>query len=969
MPFVFVDLIGEVRDVRWFPLTILILSLPAVVSSQMEIDAKGNPVPFQEMQWLPKNFSTPEGVMEGWQTRTCTENAHYFVFHFGPTRQVVEVTFWVKTPPKGQRGLSFGLSYGSPTHWANEAIRLALGGNGFLMQRDVGDWFTWRSNFSWLTIAPFQSNKWLEVRLVADPAIGAFQVWLNNYQAFPTILPFLSPVPQLSCFFLFNGEGTGAEIEVTEPKIRIGAIPNAPKSLRVIPVSHDCLQLKWQPSEKPTVRSYRIYKRNQLVAEVKSNTKEWTDTNVKSDEAFSYFVTAVVGSEGNTSTVSSSVDQKPVLPILESLPSWQDAAMPLPKTFPLVLRPSPHTRYDVVVIGATPAGIAAAISAARSGCKTALVERTTHIGGMMTGGLSATDRRYRQASGGLFAEFLRRVEGFYVQAHGENSPQHRACRDGYLFEPKVALQVFQHMIAETLNLHTYLRHELVGVVTDKHSNISAVLLLDKNRGIRWRMDGRIFIDATYEGDLAATAGVPYRVGREGRYEFGEEYAGEVFWDSRNRQITFGKSDGDKKVQAYNYRLTLTKRADNRRLIAAPPNYDPDLYAEIAERVKENVLWHPMEIVSLVKLPQQKFDANNTPGPFPSTDFIGANYEYPEADWHKREKIAREHRNYIVGLLYFLQTDQKLPNEFRVAAQHWGFAADEFVDNDNFPPQLYVREARRIIGEYVFTERDARPTFPGRRAPVHEDSIAVAEYPIDSHATTPRAPKQPYLHEGFFYLPQITVPSHVPYRVMVPKGRGMRDEGRDKRVDNLLVCGAVSATHIGFGTLRLEPVWLSLGQAAGTAAHLALAQNPQNPSVRSVPIDLLQRLLLQQGQVIAFFHDLPPPATEEFAAIQFFAVRGFFDTYEARPNEPADEGAARKILHRFAELVRRPTPFAFGTAKEKPMKSEIVKWLAALFDAGEDMVKEWCGVRESQLDEPISRGELCLWLYRIWWAIR
>ncbi|MFN3420551.1 MAG: FAD-dependent oxidoreductase, partial [Armatimonadota bacterium] len=398
---------------RWFPLAILILSLPAVTFSQVEIDEKGNPVPFQEMQWfwLWRELPIPKEEV-GFRTQTRTKNPHYLAFHFEPTRQVVEVTFWVKAPPKGQRGLSFGLSYGSPTHWANEAVRLALGGNGFLMQRDVGNWFTWRSNFSWLTVAPFQFDEWLKVRLVADPTIGAFQVWLNDRQALPTNLPFLSPVPQLSCFFLFNGEGTGAEIEVTKPKIRIDSIPNAPKSLKVIPISHDRLQLKWQPSETPTVRSYRIYKRNQLVAEVKPDTKEWTDTNVKSGEAFSYFVTAVADTESNTSSVSSSVEQKPISPISESLPSWQDAAMPQPKRSPVILRHLPVDHYDVIVIGATPAGIAAAISAARLGCKTALVERTTHIGGMMTSGLSATDRRYRQASGGLFAEFLRRVERF-----------------------------------------------------------------------------------------------------------------------------------------------------------------------------------------------------------------------------------------------------------------------------------------------------------------------------------------------------------------------------------------------------------------------------------------------------------------------------------------------------------------------------------------------------------------------------
>ncbi|MFA0746839.1 FAD-dependent oxidoreductase, partial [Fervidibacter sp.] len=506
-----------------------------------------------------------------------------------------------------------------------------------------------------------------------------------------------------------------------------------------------------------------------------------------------------------------------------------------------------------------------------------------------------------------------------------------------------------------------------------NSSIAAVLLHDRLRGIRWRMDGSVFIDATYEGDLAALAGVPYRIGREGRHEFGEEFAGEVFWDSRTRQITFGKPDGDKKVQAYNYRLTLTRRADNRRLIAAPPDYDPNRYAEIAERVKEGVLWHPMEVVSLRALPQRKFDANNTPGPFPSTDFIGANYDYPDADWHRREVIAEAHRRYILGLLYFLQTDPRLPDEFRVAAQHWGLAADEFTESDNFPPQLYVREARRIVGAYVFTEHDARPATAGKRAPVHEDSIAVAEYPIDSHATTPRNPKEPYLHEGFFYLPQITVPSCVPYRIMLTAGRGTRGEGREAGVDNLLVCGAVSATHIGFGTLRLEPVWMALGQAAGVAAHLALASSPRPPShatrpasVRSVPVDQLQRLLLQQGQVIAFFTDLPSPESEEFAAVQFFAARGFFDTYEVRANERVDEGAARKMLHRFAELKRLPLPHAFGTANETPTQGDIVRWLSALLNLSPEAVRQRCGISAFHPDEPVTRGQLCVWLYRLWW---
>ncbi|MCS7264528.1 MAG: FAD-dependent oxidoreductase [Armatimonadetes bacterium] len=914
------------------------------VHSQVEFDESGRAVKFEEAQWHQVKLTDKEGEILGFRTQTRTKNPTYLAFWFEPTRKVVEVSFKVKSPMKGQRGLSFGLSYGAPTHWANEAVRLAFGGNGLLMRRDVGDWFTWRSRFSWLSIFGFPFDQWLKVRLVADPTIGAFKVWLNDRTS--ELLPFLSPTPHVSCFFLFNGEGEGAIIEVTKPEIQLGTLPNAPKSLRIIQKGHDQLKLLWQPSETPNVRNYRIYRLDKFIAESKTN--EWVDTKIQKSEAYSYFVTAI-DENGK-----------------ESLPSWKDASMALIENLPIASNLTSRSRYDVVIIGATPAGISAAIAAARMGHKVAILERTEHIGGMMTGGLSATDRRYRQASGGLFAEFLQRVKQFYKQAYGENSTQYRACRDGYLFEPKVASQVFWRMLSETKNLNLYLRQELVGVVTDKPNCINAVLLFDRRRGIRWRMEGRVFIDATYEGDLALKAGLPYRFGREGREEFGEEYAGEVFWDSRTREITFGRPEGDEKVQAYNFRLNLTKRADNRKFIAAPNDYNPELYSEIAERVREGILWHPMEVVSLVKLPQEKFDANNTPGPFPSTDFIGANYDYPKADWHRRDQIALAHRNYILGLFYFLQTDHRLPNDFRSAANHWGFAADEFVENDNFPPQLYVREAIRIVGEYTFTEHDARPTSPGKRAPSHEDSIAVAEYPIDSHATTPRDPNQPYLHEGFFYLPQITVPSHVPYRVMVPKGHGKWEGGQIKRIDNLLVCVAVSATHIGFGTLRLEPVWMALGQAAGLAAHLALKGDGENPSVRSVPIDELQKLLLEQGQVIAFFFDLPQPNTEEFAAIQFLVVRNLFDTYEAKLNEIVDESMAQKMLHRFAELIRRSIPKSFGTAHERPNQGDIIRWIAELLNESHEEIVKRCGIHDFQPTEPLTCGKLSVWLYRIWW---
>ncbi|MCS7253455.1 MAG: FAD-dependent oxidoreductase [Armatimonadota bacterium] len=908
-----------------------------------ELDEAGNAA---LGQWLPMKLVTPVGELNGWQTQTRTKDAHYLVTSFEPTRKVVEVEFVVKTPRDGERGLTFGLSKGIPTHWTSEAVRLIFGSSGYISQRDIGGWFTWRSTFSWVTTIKFPGDEWISVRIVADPTIGAYKLWLSRVGTSQIeaswLLPFLSPVDELSCFFFFNGESDGGQIQVSEPTVKIGALPNAPKSLRVKPAEGK-LVLKWQPSETHDVHLYRIYRRGVQVAEVPANTLYWEDETVNPNEGYSYFVTALSDAS-------------------ESLPSWSDAAMTLPQPRPS-LKGAPAklvADYDCVVVGATPAGIAAAITLARRGWSVALVERTKHIGGMMTSGLSATDRRYRQASGGLFAEFVSHVEKFYREAYGAGSLQHRQCQGGYLFEPKVAEQVFWLMLSmPPIQPDIYLMQGLGGLLKDGN-RVTEILLDDRVRGLRWRMRAQVFIDATYEGDLAALSGAAYRVGREGRFEFNEEFAGEVFWDSLTRQVTFGRPDGDRKVQAYNYRLTLTRRPDNRRPLTAPPDYNPQLYAEIATRVKDKVIWHPMEVVSLVKLPQLKFDANNTPGPFPSTDFIGMNYDYPEADWEKREEIAAAHRNYILGLLYFLQTDERLPDWFRAAASHWGLAADEFEDNDNFPPQLYVREARRIIGDYIFTERDARPQSPGKRAPTHEDSIAVAEYPIDSHACTPREPFTPYIHEGFFYLPNITAPSHIPYRVMLPKEKGEDGQIKDG-LEGLLVCVAVSATHIGFGTLRLEPVWMALGQAAGTAAGMALVYG----STRKVPIDKLQRSLLEQGQVISFFFDMPPKWGIEFAAAQFFAVRGFFETYEARLKEALDNLSVANILQRFSNLFPLTNYEPFASANANPTEGEVIKWLAKCLRCTEEELLKRCGsLLDFNQNEPIRRGKLLKWLYML-----
>lgn len=574
------------------------------------------------------------------------------------------------------------------------------------------------------------------------------------------------------------------------------------------------------------------------------------------------------------------------------------------------LAQSPSKTYDVLVVGATPGGIAAAVTAARLGRKVALVCPSKWIGGMMTGGLSRTDFGSMQSAGGLFKEFVDRVHRSYVETYGANSPQARACRQGYYFEPKVATRIFHQMLAEQPHITVFLNHHPRGVVK-KGNRVTAVFVLDRPRFIRKTLSAKVFIDATYEGDLAAQAGAPYRIGRESREEFNEEHAGEIFWNPVKRQIVFGSGKGDRKVQAYNYRLCLTTRPDNFVPLPPPNQYDRSRYLTLIPDIHSGRLKGMDSVLSILPIPNDKFDANNHPLGNPSSDLIGGADEYPEADLWRREEIAEAHKQHILGLFYFLQNEAEVPEWFRREARRWGFPSDEFVDNGHFPTQLYVREGRRILGKYIFTENDARSPDPQRRPNFHPDSIAVADYPIDSHAT---APEKDGLLEGFFYLPgSQTQPSQVPYRVMTPLG-----------VENVLVSGCVSCTHIGYGTLRMEPVFMALGTAAGTAAHLSLLKNVPPAQLN---VSDLQRALLQQKHVICVFNDVPLDHPH-WAALQYCGTKGFFPTYDAKPDAPLTLEEMNEWLDRAARLLGRPIRLpASGNA-------------------------------------PLTRGQFCQWVYEM-----
>jgi len=311
------------------------------------------------------------------------------------------------------------------------------------------------------------------------------------------------------------------------------------------------------------------------------------------------------------------------------------------------------------------------------------------------------------------------------------------------------------------------------------------------------------------------------------------------------------------------------------------------------------------ILVLTAMPNGKTDANNQHAAFLSTDLPEENWPWPTSSWDWRDRFAKRLRDYTLGLLWFCQNDPELPEDFRIACSEWGFARDEFEDNGNFPRQVYVREGRRIVGEYLFTAHDALPVEKGKRAPLHRDSIAASHYSLDSHGVRKREPGRPHL-DGMFSWG--TMPYTIPYGVMVPKN-----------VEGLLVPVAVSATHVGLSTLRMEPCWMALGEAAGSAAHLAVAAGVVP---RQVNIGALQRELLNRGAVLIYFRDLAP-GSPAFEAAEILGLRGALDEWTVQPQAPIDAAVAKAWRVALA-LPAEPVPAA-GTTRGEYLAQLWKEW--------------------------------------------
>jgi len=517
---------------------------------------------------------------------------------------------------------------------------------------------------------------------------------------------------------------------------------------------------------------------------------------------------------------------------------------------------------DIIIYGGTSSAVSAAVQAVRMGRSVLVVSPDTHLGGLSAGGLGWTDTGRKETIGGVAREFYHRVWKRYQQPDAwrwqqqeeyGNTGQGTKAIDGenrtmWIFEPHVAEAVFEAFVAElgiTVHRNAWLDRDDGVILRDGRIQSLRTLSGDTYRG-------KMFIDATYEGDLMAAAGVSYHVGREANAVYGETWNGiqtgvlhhrhwfmsdispyRVPGDPASGLLPRVSADppgefgaGDHRVQAYCFRLCMTDHPENRVTFEKPEGYDPAQY-ELLARVYASG-WRE-QFDKFDPIPNKKTDTNNN-GPF-SFDNIGMNYDYPEASYERRREIFQEHETYQRGLLYFTANDPSVPEDVRESMSRWGLAKDEFTDNNHWPHQIYVREARRMVGAYVMTEHD---TLGKREVP---QSVGMGSYTLDSHNV------QRYVKPDGFVQNEgdIGVKTPKPYRIaygsLTPKA---------EQCANLLVSICVSSSHIAFGSIRMEPVFMILGQSAATAAALAIEADTQ---VQEVDYDKLQKRLLADGQAL------------------------------------------------------------------------------------------------------------------------
>ena len=511
---------------------------------------------------------------------------------------------------------------------------------------------------------------------------------------------------------------------------------------------------------------------------------------------------------------------------------------------------------DVIVYGATPGGFCAAIAAAREGAKVVLLEPSAHVGGVNTGGLSFSDsnQTIRSTLLGLFAEWHERIAADYA-ARGVRLPYDIAKKDHavWTYEPHVAARVTQAMLKEA-GVKVLTKQPLLGLEKDGPK----IIRLTTSDGAH---AAKVFIDASYEGDLMAKSGVVWHLGREGREEYGESLAGRQYpkqkmaidpFDANGLPLPLittvrpgDDKEGEQTVMVYSFRLCLTKDPANRTPFPAPAAYDPARF-ELVRRYFRKYPDAPLPW-DLYPLPGGKFDANNGIAKMFSMGLVGEANGWCASDPAGRARLWEKHKQYTLEFYHFLTTDDAVPAKIRATMTELGLCQDEFAETAHWSPQLYVREGRRMDGRFTLTQKDVLED------PKKDDPIAVSSFPIDSHDCRRIALTDGVLNEGT--IMPVHVPGrrhgyayHIPYRAITPASA---------ECSNLLVPVALSATHVAYSSVRVEPTWMTIGQSAGIAAALAAKEGV---AVQALDYPKLRARLLAQHQVLDLpvLPPLPPP---------------------------------------------------------------------------------------------------------------
>ncbi|WP_009963342.1 FAD-dependent oxidoreductase [Verrucomicrobium spinosum] len=592
---------------------------------------------------------------------------------------------------------------------------------------------------------------------------------------------------------------------------------------------------------------------------------------------------------------------------------------------------APAASYDLVVYGGTPAGLAAGITAAREGASVVVIEPTKWIGGMVTGGLSSTDLGKQECIGGFPREYFKRAAAIKSE-----TPLWYA-------EPQANMAAFQAMLKEAgVKVVT---EQSLKALEKKSGRITSLTTADGQV-----YQGRVFVDATYEGDLLAASGVSHTLGRESKAQYGEPLAGihpmpvrphgadvmgvackcvggtgphyihgtpcKINARGDDGKLLFGVTelkgkpgDADKLTQAYNFRVCVTQRPDIRVPFPKPEGYEPARYELLLRLIQSYSEVAFGRLVHLGQIGHGKVDLNAQG--FFSTDYPGGNVGYLEGDAATRERIAKDHVNYVQGLLYFLGNDSRVPQKLRDETNTWGLCKDEFTDNGHWPYALYVREGRRMISDYVMTQRDVQ------REIFKPDTVGMGSFVIDCHIVQRIVAEDGTVTDEGSFQDAPAKPYQIPYRSIVPK---------KAECDNLLVPVCLSASHIATCSLRMEPVYMALGQASGLSAAMAVKGNV---AVQDVSVPALQAKLREQKAVLDLPNLVLGPASDQLAGVvvddahaEFtgsWVSSGYGAPVDDASHNDADSGKGEKTARFVAQLPaagRYEVRFAYSSAPNR-----------------------------------------------------